>query len=77
MDDSQVHGTIEWVVAEQHELWEREAAANASETDRQRLRELEVSLDQCWDVLRRRRALREAGRAADVRAPELVEDHEQ
>jgi uncharacterized protein DUF2630 len=47
MDDSQVHGTIERVVAEQHEMWEREAAGNASETDRERLRELEVSLDQC------------------------------
>ena len=37
MDDSQVHGTIEQLVAEEHELWEREAAGNASESDRQRL----------------------------------------
>ena len=70
MDDSQVHGTIEQLVAEEHELWELEAAGNASESDRQRLREVKVSLDQCWDLLRQRRALREAGRdpeAADVR----------
>jgi len=41
---------------------------------------LKVSLDQCWDLLRQRRALREAGRdpgAADVRGPEVVEGYEQ
>ena len=47
MDDSQVHGTIEQLVAEEHELWEREAAGNGTDSDRQRLRELKVSLDQC------------------------------
>lgn len=80
MDDSEVHGTIEQLVAEEHELWEREAAGNADENDRQRLRDLKVSLDQCWDLLRQRRALREAGRepdAADVRRPEVVEGYEQ
>jgi hypothetical protein len=80
MDDSQIHGTIEQLVAQEHELWEREAKGNASEHDRQRLRELKVSLDQCWDLLRQRRALREAGRlpdAADVRRPEVVEGYEQ
>ena len=29
MDDPQIHGTIEQLVAEEHELWEREAAGNA------------------------------------------------
>jgi hypothetical protein len=80
MDDSQIHGTIEQLVAKEHELWEREAAGNANERDRQRLRELKVSLDQCWDLLRQRRALHEAGRdpdAADVRRPEVVERYEQ
>jgi hypothetical protein len=80
MNDSQVHGTIEQLVAEEHELWEREAAGTANESDRQRLRELEVSLDQCWDLLRQRRALDEAGLepdAADVRRPDVVEGYEQ
>jgi hypothetical protein len=80
MDDSQVHGTIEQLVAEEHELWEREAAGNASESDRQRLAEVKVSLDVCWDLLRQRRALRDAGRDpedADVRRPEVVEHYEQ
>ena len=80
MDDSQVHGTIEQLVAEEHALWERESAGTATDGDRQRLRELKVSLDQCWDLLRQRRALREAGYdpdAADVRRSEVVERYEQ
>jgi Protein of unknown function (DUF2630) len=80
MDDPQIHGTIEKLVAEEHELWSRESAGNATDTDRQRLQELQVSLDQCWDLLRQRRALREAGRdpdAADLRRPEVVERYEQ
>ena len=62
MDDPKIHGTIEQLVAEEHQLWERESAGEATDADRQRLRELQVSLDQCWDLLRPRRALREAGR---------------
>jgi len=80
MDDSQVHATIEQLVAEEHELWEREAAGKASDADRQRLQEVKVSLDQFWDLLRQRRALRDARRdpeAADVRRPEVVERYEQ
>ena len=80
MDDSQVHATIEQLVAEEHELWERESAGKASESDRRRLQQVKVSLDQCWDLLRQRRALREAGGdpdEADVRRPEVVEGYEQ
>jgi Protein of unknown function (DUF2630) len=80
MDDPQIHGTIEQLVAEEHELWQREAAGEATEVDRTRLQELKVSLDQCWDLLRQRRALLEAGRdpdAASVRPAEVVERYEQ
>jgi hypothetical protein len=80
MDDAQIHGIIEQLVAEEHELWEREAAGNATDTDRQRLQQLKVSLDQSWDLLRQRRALRRADRdpdAAEARAPEVVERYEQ
>lgn len=76
MDDSQIHGTIEQLVAEEHELWQRESSGNASEADRRRLEEVKVSLDQCWDLLRQRRALRSAGFDADraqVRDEEVVE----
>jgi hypothetical protein len=80
MEDPQIHGTIEQLVAEEHALWERESAGNATDEDRQRLQAVKVSLDQCWDLLRQRRALRDAGRdpeAADVRGPEVVERYEQ
>jgi uncharacterized protein DUF2630 len=80
MDDAQIHGTIEQLVAEEHELWERESGGNATDADRRRLDELKVSLDQCWDLLRQRRALREAGfdpDAAKARASEVVENYEQ
>ena len=80
MEDAQIHGTIEKLVAEEHGLWEKEAAGNATDADRQRLQDIGVSLDQSWDLLRRRRALRESGRdpeAADVRRPEVVEHYEQ
>ncbi|MBW0016416.1 MAG: DUF2630 family protein [Mycobacterium sp.] len=43
-----------------------------------RLRRLEVELDQCWDLLRQRRALRETGgdpREAAVRPPDQVEGY--
>jgi hypothetical protein len=80
MDDLEIHGRIEQLVGEEHELWEREAAGKASDADRQRLQQLKVSLDQSWDLLRQRRALREAGGdpdAAEVRAPDVVERYEQ
>jgi hypothetical protein len=80
MDDPQIHGKIEQLVAEEHELWERETAGNASDADRRRLEELKVALDQCWDLLRQRRALRDVARDPDdasLRAPEVVERYEQ
>ncbi len=80
MDDVQIHGTIEGLVSEEHELWERESSGEATDADRRRLEQLKVSLDQCWDLLRQRRALREAGLdtdVADVRSPEVVERYEQ
>jgi uncharacterized protein DUF2630 len=80
MDDPQIHENIERLVAEEHELWEQESAGTATEADRQRLQELKLSLDQSWDLLRQRRALRNAGRdpdAADARRTEVLESYEQ
>ena len=80
MDDPQIHGAIDRMVAEEHELWEREGAGEATDADRQRLEALRVSLDQCWDLLRQRRARREAGQnpeGAELRAAEVVERYEQ
>jgi len=80
MADEQIHAEIERLVAEEQELWQRESTGNAGDAERRRLESVKVSLDQCWDLLRQRRALREAGRdpgAADVRGPEVVEGYEQ
>jgi hypothetical protein len=62
MDDKDVLGHIDELIAEEHELRAKAITApGLSETDRNRLRELEVRLDQCWDLLRQRRAKREFG----------------
>lgn len=80
MQDPEIHGSIDRMVAEEHELWEREAAGVATDSDRARLEALRVSLDQCWDLLRQRRARREAGQSpegAELRPPEVVERYQQ
>jgi Protein of unknown function (DUF2630) len=78
--DEQIHGRIEQLVSEEHALWQRESTGDATPDERRRLEALQVSLDQCWDLLRQRRALREAGldtEAARVRDPQVVEGYEQ
>ena len=80
MNDPQIHASIEQLVAEEHELWERESSGNATDDDRRRMKAVQVSLDQCWDLLRQRRARRDAGQnpeAAELRPPEVVERYEQ
>jgi hypothetical protein len=80
MEDERIHDRIEQLVAEEHELYDRGGEGGLSDTEHRRLEAIEVALDQSWDLLRQRRALREAGRdpdAAQVRAPDVVERYEQ
>ena len=80
MGDTGIHSRIEQLVGEEQELYERGAEGGLSESDHRRLESIKVGLDQCWDLLRQRRALREAGRdpgAARVRDPDIVERYEQ
>jgi hypothetical protein len=80
MDDDQIHNSIEQLVAEEHELWQRESAGDASDEDRRRLEVIKVTLDQSWDLLRQRRARRSAGLdpdTAEERRPDVVENYEQ
>ena len=80
MNDEQIHGRIEQLVAEEHELWKREEGGEAQDEDRRRLEQLKVTLDQCWDLLRQRRALDEAGLdpdTASVRDETVVERYQQ
>jgi hypothetical protein len=80
MEDDRIHSQIEQLVAQEHELYELGAEGGLSESEHRRLESIKVALDQCWDLLRQRRALREAGydpSAAHVRDPEVVERYEQ
>lgn len=65
MSDQSIQTRIEALVAEEHELRQREEGDAkddaALDADRERLRTIGVELDRCWDLLRQRRALREAG----------------
>jgi hypothetical protein len=78
MSDESITTRIERLVAEEHELRSREQsdAEESLQTDAARLRAVEVELDVCWDLLRQRRALRDAGvnpDEADARDPNTVE----
>jgi Protein of unknown function (DUF2630) len=80
MDNGEIHRRTEELVGEEQELYERGSKGGLSESEHRRLEAIKVGLDQCWDLLRQRRALREAGRdpsAAGVRNPEVVERYEQ
>ena len=77
--DQPVLGHIQQLVEEEHRLFERERGT-VGEMDRQRLAQVQVELDQCWDLLRQRRALREVGldpNMAQVRPAQMVENYEQ
>ena len=66
MDDKQVLDRIGALVEEEHIL-ERQATGDGLDQDqRARLEQLEVQLDQCWDLLRQRRARRGAGQDPDI-----------
>ncbi|HVV21950.1 MAG TPA: DUF2630 family protein [Pseudonocardiaceae bacterium] len=62
MDDKQILSSIDDLIAEEHTLRAKAVGApGLSEEERARLHELEVRLDQCWDLLRQRRAKAEFG----------------
>jgi hypothetical protein len=74
--DQTVLSHIQRLVAEEHHLFERGTALDDS--DSKRLKTVQIELDQCWDLLRQRRALRETGHPvseAQVRPPEIVEKY--
>jgi hypothetical protein len=62
MQDVEVDGTISRLAGEEHALWEKESRGEATDADRSRLKQIQVTLDQCWDYLNQRRALRDAHR---------------
>ncbi|MDP7705929.1 MULTISPECIES: DUF2630 family protein [unclassified Mycobacterium] len=77
--DSDALAHIRELVAQEKALRAQvQQGAISSEEEQERLRRLEVELDQCWDLLRQRRALRETGgdpRDATVRPADEVEGY--
>ncbi len=62
MDDKEILGHIDELIATEHELRTRLAAGQLStEEEHARLTSTEEALDQCWDLLRQRRARRQYG----------------
>jgi hypothetical protein len=77
MDDQSILHRIQHLVDEEHRLDDK---SDHSPDDRQRHQALQVELDQCWDLLRQRNALRDAGRdpdAAQARPADVVERYQQ
>ena len=75
--DQSVLSHIDQLVKEEERLY---AKNGLSDEDQARLAEVKVALDQCWDLLRQRRALREFGEDPDkakVRPVKIVENYEQ
>jgi len=75
--DQSVLGHIDELVKEEERLY---AKNGLTDEDQARLGEVKVALDQCWDLLRQRRALREFGEdpnKAKVRPAKIVENYEQ
>lgn len=76
--DRNVLDHINELAHEEHELFERESRGEATVADKERLKDIGVKLDQCWDLLHQRRARRSAGLdpdEADVRDERTVEGY--
>jgi len=69
MDDRKVTDSINSLAREEHELFDRESRGAATDADRQRLQKIQTTLDQCWDLLRQRRARREFGQDPEQARP--------
>ena len=80
MDDAEIVRRITDLADEEHHLEQSHAGGGLSDEQRARLSAVEVALDQCWDLLRQRRARRSAGQdpdGASVRPEATVEGYKQ
>jgi hypothetical protein len=80
MKDSEILRTITDMVQEEHRLLEAGEHGGLDGEQHERLKSLQVGLDQCWDLLRQRRARREFGEnpdEAEVRDASIVERYQQ
>lgn len=65
VQDADVIAHINTLAEEEHALWQKESRGETTDADRSRLKQIQITLDQCWDYLNQRRALRAAHRNAD------------
>ena len=80
MDDVEIVRRIGQLADEERALEQAHAGKGLSDEELDRLRSMEVALDQCWDLLRQRRARRSAGQDPDdaaVRPEGVVEGYRQ
>ncbi len=77
MDDKQIMSQIDELIETEHKLRQQLAAGELSApAEHERLRSTEEALDQCWDLLRQRRARREFGESPDAAAARPVSEVE-
>ena len=78
-EDSDIQARIKSLIDEEHSLRQALGAGEiTAEEEHERLNSLEVELDQCWDLLRQRRARREYGEnpeQAELREQGTVETY--
>jgi len=80
MDDNEIVRRIGELSDQEHSLERSHEGMEQSPEDLERLRQIENTLDQCWDLLRRRRARRSAGLdpdAVSLRSQNVVEGYRQ
>ncbi len=80
MNDSEIRNHIESLVEQEHHLLEHGEHGKLTADDRERLDAISVQLDQFWDLLRQRRARRDAGQdpsIAHIRSEGIVEHYRQ
>ena len=80
MDDTEIVKRIGALADEEQKLELSHAGQPLSDTELERMQAIEVALDQCWDLLRQRRARRNAGDDPDLarsRPENVVERYQQ
>ncbi|HXQ60238.1 MAG TPA: DUF2630 family protein [Acidimicrobiales bacterium] len=80
MDDHELVNRINELAQQEHRLEEAHVGEGLTVEEEERLRTIEVALDQCWDLLRQRRARRSAGQDPDdaqARPAPVVERYQQ
>jgi hypothetical protein len=80
VDDQEIVNRINELAEQEHRLEEAHVGEGLAPDEEERLRTIEVALDQCWDLLRQRRARRNAGQDPDeaaARPAPVVEGYKQ